>query len=65
MKSAETDAEQTNIEKFLLAWCQEQTKGFVSRMPLENSPSCVHLDTKVSKSMILHVVGKMVLLSMH
>ncbi|UJR26821.1 hypothetical protein I4U23_008134, partial [Adineta vaga] len=28
MKSAETDAEQTNIEKFLLAWCQEQTKGY-------------------------------------
>ena len=28
MESAAPDSRQTNIEKFLLSWCQEQTRGF-------------------------------------
>lgn len=28
MKTATNDSEQTNIEKVLLNWCQEQTQGF-------------------------------------
>lgn len=27
IESAAPQAQQTNIEKFLLSWCQEQTKG--------------------------------------
>ncbi len=28
IKSVVPDSEQTNIEKFLLSWCQQQTRGF-------------------------------------
>jgi hypothetical protein len=28
MKAVEPESQQTNIEKFLLSWCQQQTKGF-------------------------------------
>lgn len=28
MKSAVTNSQQTNVEKFLLTWCQQQTKGY-------------------------------------
>jgi len=28
MKTAANDSEQTNIEKVLLNWCQEQSQGF-------------------------------------
>lgn len=67
IKSAEPDSRQTNIEKFLLSWCQQQTQGY-EKSSLKNSFSSLFRSCstgiKVLKSMISLAVGKMVLLLM-